>query len=92
MKVMYIKYEKGKKHTTIKEGENIIMNTENIINLPIKQISTESSLTYNSTSINVIPLSNSTSDISHDIDEKITNFFFDAIHKNYIRKQKYPIK
>lgn len=88
MKVMYIKYEKGNKHSTIKEGENIIMSTEKIIPFSSKQLSTESTITYNSTSSTVIPFSNSDSKIN----EKITDFFFDAIHKNYLRNQKHPIK
>ena len=84
MKVMYIKYEKGKRHSIIKEGENIIMSTEKIIPLSSKQLSTESTITYNSTNSKVIPLYNSDSTIN----EKITDFFFDAIHKNYLKKQK----
>lgn len=84
MKVMYIKYENGNKYSTIKEGENIIMSTEKIIPFSSKHMSTESTVTYNPTSSKIIPLSNSDSKIN----EKITNFFFDAIHKNYIRNQK----
>lgn len=88
MKVMYIKYEKGKRHSTIKEGENIIMSSEKIIPLSSRELSTESTITYNSTSSTITPLSNSDSKIN----EKITDFFFDAIHKNYLRNKKIPYK
>ena len=75
MEVMYLKYTHGIRHSIIKEGENIIITNSKIIPFkPAKTVVNKSTLPLNSKEDNV--------------NEKITNFFFDAIHKNYLSSRK----
>lgn len=83
MEIMYIKYSNGQRHSTIKEGENIIMTNSKIIPFnSIKKIN-ENEIT---------PYSKIRKDINHNskenIDDKITDFFFNAIHQNYLSNRK----
>lgn len=77
MDVMYIKYNNGQRYSIIKEGENIIMNNSKIIPFnSAKNIKNG----YNTNSNNI----NTKDTYDYNIDEKITNFFFEAIHKNHL--------
>lgn len=83
MEVMYLKYVHGTRHSIIKEGENIIMNDSKLI--PFKheeKVVTKSTLPFNSKVISTMSICND------DINEEITNFFFDVIHKNYLLSRK----
>jgi hypothetical protein len=84
MEVMYIKYVKGQRYSIIKEGENIIMNNSKII--PFNSIKTVKE-NENTPYLNNKKHKND-SKSSDNIDEKITNFFFEAIHKNYLSNRK----
>lgn len=78
MEMMYIKYVNGERYSFIKEGEHIKMNNSKII--PFEPTIKENEYT---------PYSNNNkhkanSDSNDKINEEITNFFFNAIHKNYL--------
>ncbi|MCE5220690.1 MAG: hypothetical protein LLF98_05315 [Clostridium sp.] len=80
MEVMYLKYIHGIRHSIIKEGENILINDSNIIPFePAKKVEVNKSLPpFNTNESNI------TSTYNDKVNEEITNFFFDAIHKNYL--------
>ena len=84
MEVMYLKYIHGIRHSIIKEGENIIMSNSKIIPFnSIKKMKMNESVFYPNSKNNTINCT------FHDnINEKITIFFFDAIHKNYLSNRK----
>ena len=84
MEVMYLKYTNGTRQSIIKEGGNILMNDSNIIPFkPAKKVSVNKSTPpFNSTESSI------TSTCNDKINEEITNFFFDAIHKNYLSSRK----
>lgn len=81
MEFMYVKYVNGKRFSIIKDGENIIMNDSKIIPFDSiknqKENKDECVPHYNKKYKNNL---NSTDKI----DEEITNYFFNAIHKNYL--------
>lgn len=84
MEVMYIKYINGRRHSIIKEGKKVIMNDSKIIPFePVKKVEKKEHIHnfYNNKSINPSTFDNK-------IDEEITAFFFDAIHKNYLSGRK----
>lgn len=84
MEVMYIKYANGKRHSVIKEGENIIMNSAKVIPLkPVKKAEKNEHIPHINNKRNLI-----TSPSDDKINEEITAFFFDAIHKNYLSGRK----
>jgi hypothetical protein len=84
MKVMYLKYIHGIRHSIIKEGGNIIMNDSKIIPFkPDEKIQINKSTTFFNSKENSI-----TSTFNDKVNEEITNFFFDAIHKNYLSSRK----
>lgn len=80
MEIIYAKYTHGNIYSVTKEGEKIMINNSKII--PFESIKKEkksecaSYFTGNKNNINHIT--------KHTIDEEITNFFFNAIHKNYL--------
>ena len=83
MEVMYLKYIHGTRHSIIKEGGNILMTDSKII--PFKheeKVVNKLALPFNSKE------SNTTSTYNDKVNEEITNFFFDAIHKNYLSSRK----
>lgn len=86
MEVMYLKYTNGTRHSIIKEGGNILMNDSNIIPFkPAKKVSVNKSKStppFNSTESSI------TSRYNDKVNEEITIFFFDAIHKNYLSNRK----
>lgn len=82
MEFMYVKYEKGNRNSIIKDGEVTIIDTKKII--PLANIK-------NSKCVNAIHTNNKViihSNLDYKINEEITNFFFTAIHKNYINNRK----
>ncbi len=83
MEIMYIKYSNGQRHSIIKEGENIIMNNSKII--PFDSIKRRKEN-------EIPPYSKNRQDTKHNskdnIDDKITDFFFKAIHQNYLSNKK----
>lgn len=84
MGVMYIKYIHGIRYSIIKEGENILMTNSNIIPFKTaKKLSVNKSTTSFNSKKSII-----TSTYNDKINEEITNFFFDAIHKNYLSSRK----
>jgi hypothetical protein len=84
MEVMYLKYAQGIRRSIIKEGENISINDSNIIPFePAKKVEINKSLPpFNSEE------SNATSTYNNKVNEEITIFFFNAIHKNYLLGRK----
>jgi len=84
MGVMYIKYINGIRNSIIKEGENILMTHSNII--PFKAAK-KSSVNKSTTSFNSKE-SSITSTYNDKVNEEITNFFFNAIHRNYLSSRK----
>ena len=84
MEVMYLKYMHGIRHSIIKEDRNIVINDSKIIPFkPKEKVSVNKSiLPFNSTESSI------TSTCNDKINEEITNFFFDAIHKNYLSSRK----
>jgi len=84
MEVMYIKYVNGKRHSIIKEGENIIMNDSKVIPFkPVKKAEKNEHIPHTNNKRNLI-----TSSSDDKINEEITAFFFDAIHRNYLLGRK----
>lgn len=84
MEVMYIKYINGRRHSIIKEGENVIMNDSKIIPFePVKKVEKKEHSCHFNNKKNIIAYQ-----MDDKIDEEITAFFFDAIHKNYISSRK----
>lgn len=77
MDIMYVKYNRNQRCSIIKEGEKIIMNNSKII--PFEHIKKIKETKSFSDSHNK---NNSRSNTK--IDEEITNFFFNSIHKNYL--------
>ncbi|MDR3597306.1 hypothetical protein [Clostridium sp.] len=84
MEIMYVKYVNGQRHSIIKEGENIIMNNSKII--PFDSINKVKENRNTPYSNNIQQKNDSKS--SDKINEEITNFFFNAIHKNYLSNRK----
>ncbi|NFG24480.1 hypothetical protein FDF11_13870 [Clostridium botulinum] len=79
MELMYIKYKNNTKSTVIKDGDKLIKSESKIIPLRSKEKIKESKNYYN----------NISNEISEDkINEQITNFFFNAVHKNYLANKK----
>lgn len=80
MKLMYIKYSNGIRHSIIKENENSIVNNSKII--PINK----NAFHIKPNESNVVSIDNNR------IDEEITNYFFNAIHNNYLSTRKNSLK
>ncbi|UZP02221.1 hypothetical protein JW813_10870 [Clostridium botulinum] len=79
MELMYIKYKNNTKSTVIKDGDKLIKSESKIIPLRSNEKIKESKNYYN----------NISNEISEDkINEQITNFFFNAVHKNYLANKK----
>ncbi|NFT08010.1 MULTISPECIES: hypothetical protein [unclassified Clostridium] len=79
MDLMYIKYKNNMKSTIIKDGNELIKSESKIIPLRAKEKIKESKDYCNNTS----------NKINDDkTNEQITNFFFNAIHKNYLANKK----
>ena len=84
MEVMYLKYTHGIRHSIIKEGEQVMINDSNII-----PFNSEKKVTVDkSTAPFETKESDITSTCNDKVNEEITNFFFDAIHKNYLSIRK----
>lgn len=83
MEVMYLNYIHGTRHSIIKEGGTIIMNDSKIIPFePTEKVVNKSTPPFNSKESSI------TSTYNDKVNEEITNFFFDAIHKNYLSSRK----
>ena len=80
MEAMYIKYINGYRYSIIKEGENIIMDNSKVIPFESIKKSKKSKYEYHA----ITNKSNIDCNSNETIDEEITNFFFNAIHKNYL--------
>ncbi|ACD53411.1 hypothetical protein FDB55_14610 [Clostridium botulinum] len=79
MELMYIKYKNNIKSTVIKDGDKLIKSESKIIPLRSKEKINESKNCCN----------NISNEISEEkINEQITNFFFNAVHKNYLANKK----
>lgn len=88
MEIMYVKYTNGIRHSIIKEGDHSIMNDSRII--PFNQ---EKKVKINKAATSFNSNENSiTSICNNKVNEEITNFFFDAIHKNYLSTRKNSLK
>lgn len=88
MEIMYIKYTNGRRHSIIKEGENSIMSDSKIIplNQEKKVKINKATTSFNSNESSITSIHN------NKINEEITTFFFDAIHKNYLSIRKNSLK
>ncbi|MVX64414.1 hypothetical protein GKZ28_12005 [Clostridium chromiireducens] len=84
MEVMYVKYIKGKRHSIIKEGKDIVIDNLEII--PFNSMEKEKSIEYATNS--KIKEFDSNYSLDNKINDEITNFFFNAIHKNYLSARK----
>lgn len=84
MEVMYLKYTNGIRHSIIKEGGHAIINDSKIIpfNSQKKVTVDKSTAPFKSKESDI------TSTCNDKINEEITKFFFDAIHKNYLSNKK----
>jgi len=84
VEVIYLKYIHGIRYSIIKEGENVIMSDSKIIPFnSTKKVKTTESISYSNNKNNAIKYN-----IADKIDEEITIFFFDAIHKNHLLSKK----
>lgn len=81
MNVMYIKYKNSKMQSIISKGDAIIINNSKVI--PFKKI--EKAAVYNNTTTFTTTSSNDLEDI---LNEEITNYFLNAIHRNYLLNRK----
>jgi hypothetical protein len=81
---MYIKYNNGIRHSIIKECEHSFISDSKIMPIPTKKEVeiNKDPFPLNSNESKIIPICN------NKIDEKITNFFFSAIHQNYLNNRK----
>ena len=80
IELMYIKYNNGIRHSIIKECDDFFISNSKIIPFASKkevQID-KSTFPVKSNESNIISICN------NKIDEEITNFFFNAIHQNYL--------
>lgn len=84
MEFMYIKYNNGIRHSIIKEFEHSFIINSRTMPIPTKKEVEINKNTFpvNSNKSKIIPICN------NKIDEKITNFFFNAIHQNYLNNRK----
>ncbi|MDR5588692.1 hypothetical protein [Clostridium aquiflavi] len=80
MELMYIKYKNNIKSTTIKDGNKLIRSEAKVIPLRNKENFKKPKTYYSN-------ISNKVND-DDKTNEKITNFFFNAIHKNYLANKK----
>ena len=88
MEIMYVKYTNGIRHSIIKEGENSIMSDSKIIPFNKEQkVKINKAATSSISTESMI-----TSIYNTKVNEEITNFFFDAIHKNYLSIRKNSLK
>ncbi|WP_236898196.1 hypothetical protein [Clostridium beijerinckii] len=80
MELMYVKYINGERHSIIKNGDDIIMSNSKIIKFDsAKKQKTNEHTPY------LKKKNNKVHNNSNDkINEEITDFFFNAIHKNYL--------
>ena len=82
MEMMYVKYINGERYSIIKEGKNTMINNSKIVQFDSMVKSKTNKNEYNNC------LKNKRTETYHKsddrINEEITNFFFDAIHKNYL--------
>lgn len=80
MELMYVKYINGERHSIIKNGDDIIMSNSKIIKFDSakKQKTNEHTPCLKKKNNKVHNNSNDK------INEEITDFFFNAIHKNYL--------
>ncbi|NMF06349.1 hypothetical protein ACUH7Y_12615 [Clostridium beijerinckii] len=80
MELMYVKYINGERHSIIKNGDDIIMSNSKIIKFDSakKQKTNEHTPCLKKKNNQVHNSSNDK------INEEITDFFFNAIHKNYL--------
>jgi hypothetical protein len=83
MEVMYLKYKNGIRQSIIKEGGIILMNDSKIIPFKIKKETPTNKSTQSLNTKDDMIISK----WDDKVNEEITNFFFDAIHKNYIKAQ-----
>lgn len=84
MEFMYIKYNNGIRHSIIKGCNHSFISNSKIMPITAKKEVEINKNTFpvNSNESKIIPICNSK------VDEKITNFFFSAIHKNYLNNRK----
>ncbi|OOM78145.1 hypothetical protein CLPUN_20040 [Clostridium puniceum] len=84
MEIMYLKYVNGMRHSIIKEGDYSIISDSKIIsfNQKKKVKIDKPSIPFSSNESSIASIYN------NKVNEEITNFFFDAIHKNYLSIRK----
>nr|WP_312291747.1 hypothetical protein [Clostridium chromiireducens] len=85
MEVMYVKYIKDKRYSIIKEGKDIVIDNSEII--PFNSMEKEKAIEYDATNSKIKEFDSNCS-LDNNINDEITNFFFNAIHKNYLSARK----
>ncbi|WP_271812646.1 hypothetical protein [Clostridium beijerinckii] len=80
MELMYVKYINGERHSIIKNGDDIIMSNSKII----KFDSAKKQKTNEHTPCLKKKNNQVHNNYNDKINEEITDFFFNAIHKNYL--------
>lgn len=92
MKYMYIKYKTDSMDTVIKDNNQIYYNhieTSHNSNLEKEHYCNKSnSREKNIDSSKVIDIKPHIQNKANTINEEITQFFFDSVHKNYLKKRK----
>ncbi|GAA0079054.1 hypothetical protein UT300005_34330 [Clostridium sp. CTA-5] len=84
MEFMYIKYQNGIRESIIKKGENILMQDKKIISFENRK----KSKMVKSTSKSEMHTSTKNICLQNKLDQEITDFFFNAVHKNYLSNRK----
>lgn len=84
MEFMYIKYQNGIRESIIKKGENILMKDKKIISFENRK----KSEMVKSTSKSEMHVSTNNICLQNKLDQEITDFFFNAVHKNYLSNRK----
>jgi len=80
LELMYVKYINGERHSIIKDGDDIIMSNSKIIKFDSAKKQKVNEHTPCSKKKNNEAYNNS----NDKINKEITDFFFNAIHKNYL--------
>ncbi|MBW6410600.1 hypothetical protein [Clostridium weizhouense] len=84
MEFMYIKYKNGIRESIIKKGENILMKDKKIISFENRKRKTS----FQSTTRSEIHPYTKNVCMQNKLDQEITDFFFNAVHKNYLSNRK----
>lgn len=85
MKYMYVVYNSNKRKSVIKENDNIKHELIELSQTSTKESS--ESLTDNFNSYKVIDFKDYVNNKNDNINDEITKFFFESIHKNHLKNR-----